>query len=70
MLIEENPADQDARLVLATNYLFAARPAAAVDLLESNLALSLRADSAAKLVLESARNVQHGVEAAPVEIGD
>ncbi|MCZ6596891.1 MAG: hypothetical protein O7B99_04560 [Planctomycetota bacterium] len=70
IFLEENPADQDARLVLATNYLFAARPAAAVDLQESSLALPLRTDSAANLILESARKVQYGAEeAVEVEVG-
>jgi hypothetical protein len=64
--VAEHPADADARLVLAANFLFGNRPAAAVDLLETTSALSLRADTAAGAILEAARQVQHGqVPAAP-----
>ena len=70
LFLGKNPTDVDVRLVLATNYLFGSRPAAAVDLLEGSFSLSVRADTAAKAVLESARRVQYGVPTpeAPVEV--
>jgi tetratricopeptide (TPR) repeat protein len=58
--VANNPADSDARLVLAANFLFGNRPAAAVDLLESHSALSLRADTAATVILKTAREIQYG----------
>ncbi|MEM7307368.1 MAG: hypothetical protein AAF682_11890, partial [Planctomycetota bacterium] len=65
LFLAENPSDSDARLVLALNYLFGNRPAAAVDLLEGSFSLSVRADTASSLILESARRVQYGASAAP-----
>ena len=56
----EHPSDRDARLVLALNYLFGARPAAAVDLLNSSESAGLKDDAAANLVLKSARELQYG----------
>lgn len=56
----DHAVDQDARLVLATNYLFGGRPAAAVDLLGADTSGRVAADQAAGLVLETARRVQHG----------
>jgi len=61
--VANNPDDADARLVLAANFLFGNRPAAAVDLLERHAALSLRADTAAGLILDAAREIQHGLPA-------
>lgn len=58
-----HPIDRDARLVLALNYLFGARPAAAVDLLEAPQAANLAGDTAAELILQSARSIQHGAQA-------
>lgn len=58
--VQDRPLDQDARLVLGANYLFGNRPAAAVDLLESESAARLREDSSAILLLQSARRVQYG----------
>jgi hypothetical protein len=58
--VANNPTDSDARLILAANFLFGNRPAAAVDLLESQSALSLRADTAATVILKTAREIQYG----------
>ena len=60
LFLQENQDDADARLVLAANYLFGNRPAAAVDLLESVSALSLRTDTAAATILAAARAAQYG----------
>lgn len=57
--VKDRPTDQDARLLLAANYLFGLRPAAAVDLLESAPAESLRKTSAGILLLEAARRQQY-----------
>jgi hypothetical protein len=62
IFVRENPADSDARLVLAANYLFGNRAAAAVDLLEADSGPALRADSAARILIEAARNLQFGPE--------
>ncbi len=56
----EHPYDRDARLMLALNNLFGGRPAAAVDVLETDAAATLRGDLAAELVLEAARARQYG----------
>ena len=47
--------DDDARLVLAANYLFAGRPREAVDLLESAFSSEVRASPAGARVLERAK---------------
>jgi tetratricopeptide (TPR) repeat protein len=59
LYLKDRPADQDARLLLAANYLFGLRPAAAVDLLESDSAESLRRTSPGILLLEAARRQQY-----------
>ena len=56
--------DDDARLVLATNYLFGGRPAAAVTLLQSPFSENLAKSPTGQLILEAARSAQFG-EAAP-----
>ncbi len=56
--LKDRPTDQDARLLLAANYLFGRRPAAAVDLLESSAGESLRASQSGGLLLEAARKQQ------------
>jgi len=61
----EHPSDRDARLVLALNYLFGGRPAAAVDLLNSAQSSSLKDDAAAVMILKSAREAQYGEPVAP-----
>jgi hypothetical protein len=63
LYVGENPTDADAKMVLAANYLFGNRPAAAVELLEREVALSLRADTAATLILAVARETQYGAPA-------
>jgi hypothetical protein len=60
LFLQDHPADQDARLVLAANYLFSGAPAAAVDLLQSDLAQPLAEDQAAQLILARAQAVQYG----------
>lgn len=57
--LKDRPTDQDARILLAANYLFGLRPAAAVDLLESAPAEALRKTSAGVLLLEAARRQQY-----------
>lgn len=59
----DRPGDDDARLMLAANYLFGGRPAAAVDLLGDAASDRLLDDSAAALVLQAARDAQYGVPA-------
>ena len=58
--VQDHPSDTDARLMLAANYLFGSRPAAAVDLIEGPGSEALRADAAAGVLLEAARTVQYG----------
>jgi tetratricopeptide (TPR) repeat protein len=53
--LAERPTDVDARLLLATNYLFSQRPDLAVDLLESGSSAELRAESAGQRVLGAAK---------------
>jgi hypothetical protein len=52
----DHPSDSDARLLLAANYLAAARPADAVTLLESPGGSAVREDPAGALIYEAARN--------------
>ena len=63
--LEDHPADGDARLVLAANYLFGNRPAAAVDLLEGPFAGAMDGDAAAQLILKAARAQQFGQQGQP-----
>ena len=56
----DHPTDGDARLVLATNYLFGNRPAEAVDLLEGPFSSALLSDTSAVVLLEAARAAQFG----------
>ena len=51
----DHNTDGDARLVLATNYLFGQRPAAAVDQLEGPFSAALQADDAGALILAPRR---------------
>ena len=55
--VADRPADNEARLLLAANYLFGAAPAKAVELLESELAAELRTQQAGQLILEAAREL-------------
>jgi tetratricopeptide (TPR) repeat protein len=59
----DHPGDDDARLMLAANYLFGGRPAASVDLLENPASERVRSQPAGALILEAARNLQHGAPA-------
>jgi hypothetical protein len=60
LYLQDHFIDDDARLVLAANYLFGDRPAAAVDLLQESFSESLRGSPAGQRVLESARAIQYG----------
>jgi len=50
--LEEHFLDDDARLLLAANYLFGAKPAQAADLLQSPFSLAVRDSAAGKILLE------------------
>ena len=63
--VGDHVIDDDARLVLAANYLFGGRPAAAVDLFQSPFSLNLVESPAGALILEAARAAQLGQ---PVEV--
>jgi tetratricopeptide (TPR) repeat protein len=56
----DHPGDTDARLLLAANYLFGGRPAAAVDLLESPAGEAVRSSAAGALILSSAKELEYG----------
>jgi tetratricopeptide (TPR) repeat protein len=56
--LETHFADDDARLVLAANYLFAGRAAQASELLESSLSTSVRESSAGQLILARAHELK------------
>ncbi len=58
--LSDRPGDDDARLMLAANYLFGGRPAAAVDLLDSPNSERVRAEPAGALILQAARELQYG----------
>jgi tetratricopeptide (TPR) repeat protein len=57
----DHPSDSDAQLMLAANYLFGGRPAAAVDLLENPDAARVIGPEAGALRLGAARSIQHGL---------
>ena len=57
--LADHPTDGDARLLLAANDLFGGRPAATVDLLESEAGAALRDEPAGALILQSARKQQY-----------
>ena len=58
--VADHPGDGDAVLMLAANYLFGGRPAAAVDLLEGPGAEEPRNSQAGSALLEAARAIQYG----------
>lgn len=58
--LTDRPTDRDARLVLALNYLFANRPATAVDLLRKDASQSLIGEAVAQQILETADYAQFG----------
>ncbi|MEZ6018132.1 MAG: tetratricopeptide repeat protein [Planctomycetota bacterium] len=55
--LEDHFLDDDARLVLAANYLFGGRPLDAVKLLESPFSETLRTGNAGALILQAARDL-------------
>jgi len=66
--VEDHVIDDDARLVLAANYLFGGRPAAAVDLFASPFSENLAGSPAGQLIFEAAKVAQFGQPAAPQAI--
>lgn len=58
--LADRPDDGDARLMLAANFLFGGRPAAAVDLIELPSSDALRSEAAGAILLEAARAIQYG----------
>ena len=58
--LEDHYVDDDARLLLAANYLFGNRPAAAVDLLESSFSKAVRESDSGQLLLAAAKSIQYG----------
>jgi hypothetical protein len=58
--LEDHFEDDDARLVLAANYLFGSRPSAAVDLLESSFSKSVATTPAGTCIHDAARAIQSG----------
>jgi hypothetical protein len=55
--LEDHFLDDDARLLLAANYLFGAKPAQAADLLQSPFSLAMRESAAGKIILERTNKV-------------
>ncbi len=55
--LKDNFTDEDARLVLAANYLFGNKPHQALDLLESSFSAEVRKTSAGSLLYERARKL-------------
>lgn len=62
--LEDHFLDADARLLLAGNYLFGGRPAAAVDLLESPFSSEVIGAEPGAVLLEASRRAQFGPEGA------
>lgn len=60
LFLEDHYVDDDARLLLASNYLFGNRPAAAVDLLENSFSKSVRESQSGQLILAAAKSIQYG----------
>ncbi len=56
--LADHPADADARLLLAANYLFGRKPLLAIDLLESGASANVRNEAAGKLVLDAAKRAR------------
>ncbi|MBK7874357.1 MAG: hypothetical protein IPJ77_01135 [Planctomycetes bacterium] len=56
--VADHPVDDDARLLLAANYLLAKRPAQCADVLQSPYAVALRENATGKLVLDKANAVR------------
>jgi hypothetical protein len=68
--LKDHFLDEDARLVLAANYLFGGRPAAAVDLLEDPFSAGVTASLAGKALLDAARTIQFGEQAPEGRMGE
>jgi tetratricopeptide (TPR) repeat protein len=60
LYIQDHFLDDDARLVLAANYLFGGRPADAVDLLQNAFSREVTTEPAGAALLEAARRIQYG----------
>jgi tetratricopeptide (TPR) repeat protein len=60
LYIQDHFLDDDARLVLAANYLFGGRPAASVELLENAFSREILAEPAGAALLEAAKRIQYG----------
>ncbi|MEX1023582.1 MAG: tetratricopeptide repeat protein [Planctomycetota bacterium] len=58
--VADRSGDRDARLVLALNYLFAGRPAAAVDLLRDLDSQTLVGEDVAQALLETGMRLEYG----------
>lgn len=56
--VEDHPIDDDARLLLAANYLFGNRPAQAADILESAFSLEIRKSLPGRLLLQRANAIR------------
>ena len=55
--LKDNFLDEDARLVLAANYLFGNKPHQALDLLQSSFSLEVRKTPTGTLLLERAQHL-------------
>jgi len=55
--LEDHFLDNDARLVLAANYLFGGRPEAAAELLESAFSLEIKQSGPGQILLDSAKSL-------------
>lgn len=60
LYLEEHFLDDDARLVLAANYVYGGRPSEAVDLLQSAFSLEVSKTQAGRLLLAAAEGAQYG----------
>ncbi|MCE9593246.1 MAG: hypothetical protein K8S98_03535 [Planctomycetes bacterium] len=65
LYLQDQPNDDDARLVLAANNLFGARPAAAVELLDRPESQKVRQEPTARLIYDAAKVLQFGKSDAP-----
>lgn len=63
--LQDQPADNDAILVLAANFLFGGRPQAAVALLDRPQAARVREEAAGRLIYEAAKIAQDGAAPQP-----
>ena len=60
LYIQDHFLDDDARLVLAANYLFGGRPAESVDLLENAFSREISSEPAGAALLEAGKRIQYG----------